>query len=186
MSKNVRQHVVNTALKMIGNKAIHCWDHIMRIYAAAGVVEFWGYPGNFQPCYKRSTKGKNCATRKTYSYGCKSNCFNGSQRYWTGARKKYDNQTRMRPEAFAPDSVYDQIGPGDWLWIYNKNTADPFGGHSVMFIEWVDKVKREAVVVSGGARRGLRKHRSNFYRDPVTWGERPVKISKNLKFSTSW
>lgn len=33
-----------------------------------------------------------------------------------------------------------QLGPGDWLLINNRNTADYYGNHSAVFIDWQDRV----------------------------------------------
>ena len=185
MAISVGQHVANTGLKMIGNRAHHCWDHIMRIYAAAGVKEFWGYKGKYLPCYRNSTRHRNCRTTNTWIYSCARSCFDGTKRMWKWKRETRMGQKFMKIESMLPLHLYDKIGPGDWLWVHNKNTSDPMGNHSVMFLEWTDKSKLIANVVSAGAETGLKKHSFYFHYSPVVWWEKPVRIS-NRKFATSW
>lgn len=53
-----------------------------------------------------------------------------------------------------PYADLDLIEPGDWLWIVNYPDADPVGTHSVLFVEWEDRERGYARVVSyvGGRR----------------------------------
>jgi len=47
----------------------------------------------------------------------------------------------------APESELDNLKPGDHIFINNRNKADQHGNHSVLFLGWKNKDKREANVM---------------------------------------
>jgi hypothetical protein len=76
----------------------------------------------------------------------------------------------------APPDKLDQIRPGDWLFIHNRNSSDAFGNHSVIFVEWIDKEKRIAKTVScpGQDMVGQINPRVDFNKNPVTYISKPA------------
>ena len=126
-----RDNVVKAAYTQRGKKAIHCWDAVARMYAAAGLYEHFGYPQKRRDCY--TSKPRTCWFTKHISQPFK---------FRRGGPDTQGNPGKLAPNPFLSDPDYDKILPGDWLYIHNRNTSDNFGNHSIFFVKWVDKSKR--------------------------------------------
>jgi hypothetical protein len=64
---------------------------------------------------------------------------------WIGSQyaDTYKRRT-IQPRMFMTDGELEQLQPGDWLYIHNKNTYDAKGNHSIVFLGWIDKANRIA------------------------------------------
>lgn len=82
----------------------------------------------------------------------------------------------------ATEEQYDMIKPGDWIFYNNHNTADTYGCHSALFIEWIDRDKKIARLASGS--RGIPWHVHtkpvDFNKDPVTLLGKPSPAGGDL------
>ena len=126
-----RDNVVKAAYSQKGKKAIHCWDAVARMYAAAGVYQHMGYQGHRRDCYTK--RPRTCWFNKHIV-----NAF----AFKRGGPDSMGNPGKLGPNPFLPDSDYDKILPGDWLYIHNRNDLDNYGNHSIFFVKWEDKSKR--------------------------------------------
>lgn len=79
-------------------------------------------------------------------------------------------------EKHATESQYDMVKPGDWVFYNNHNTADKYGCHSALFIEWVDKDNKIARLASGshGTPWKIHTNVTDFKKEPITRLGRPV------------
>lgn len=86
----------------------------------------------------------------------------------------------------ASEELVDQIVPGDRIYFNNQNTSDDYGNHSVIFLEWIDREKRQARVASGYANHPGRIHEI-FLREkepgPNRLSEGPVTLISRAVFS---
>lgn len=74
----------------------------------------------------------------------------------------------------ADEKLLDQIGPGDHIFINNKNKYDKHGNHSVIFLGWVSRKNKIAKLAGfpGGSRPPVI-YKRNLNNAPVTFIAKP-------------
>ena len=95
--------------------------------------------------------------------------FIGSMHRYKWRNKATAEFVKMHDIPFLPVPYYNQLRPGDWLYIFNRNTLDKYGEHSFIFIGWADKEGAVALVADHVGVGNVGKYRKrNLLRDPVT------------------
>lgn len=82
----------------------------------------------------------------------------------------------------ATEEQYGMIKPGDWIFYNNHNTADTYGCHSALFIEWIDRDNKIARLASGSRGTPWHIHTKpvDFNKDPVTLLGKPSPAGGDL------
>ena len=76
----------------------------------------------------------------------------------------------------ASERQYAMVEPGDWIFYNNKNESDVTGNHSAVFLGWVDRGKKTAIVASGSANTPWHIHERpiDFRKMPLTQLVKPI------------
>ena len=149
-------------------------------YTAADVIR------SAKALKKSKWRGKNCWEWVAEAYRRAGNTgkLHQSQYLFIGSQYRYkwrnNNNKRtknpwvkMHNVPFLPESLYSEIKPGDWLYIFNKSVG-PNGAHSIIFNGWHDEGKRIANGLGNwGANKPGANQRFDLRKHPVTFWMRP-------------
>ncbi|MFH1536395.1 MAG: pilin [Patescibacteria group bacterium] len=94
--------------------------------------------------------------------------------YWdfTAANGRHPTREEIAPHKTenGPMATIASMKPGDWIYIFNDNSADEFGDHSELFLGWVDYAARigETAGFSGPGKGSYTTKNRDFNKTPIT------------------
>lgn len=134
--------------------ARHCYNWVERVYAIAGVQNKRVIYRNLD--YARGEDGKLGASRDA---------------------REGMHAVRERPD------LLDNLKPGAWLWVNNRNTSDIAGNHSVIFMGWKNEERKIAYCANWlGAKPELQKISTiDFNKVPIVSITSPTSVESEFK-----